>query len=146
MASIFKTAIFILHNPSKHKIHALETSGQQYRETIQGVLDYFQQNNAEITAIFSGLFPNKPLNTKWLENYISKNYTRVNGMCRKLFDGAFTKAVSMIQSYIALKDIDDKTNYPKMVSNKEIDYFSALDNFTQSVIESDEEFTIKQIN
>jgi len=141
MSSIFKTAIFILHNPSVGKIYALEAAGQQYIKTIQGILDYFRQNSLEIIEIFNDLFPNKSLNAKWLENHISKNYTGTKCLCRKLFDGALAKAVLMIQSYLALKGIDDKTNYPKMVSSKEMDYFTALDNFTQSVIESDKQFT-----
>jgi len=132
---MFKTAVFILHNPSRWKIEALEAAGQRYRATMQELLDLFAVEHGRILEQVG----DKKLTARRLADSLSKSYGGDHKSPRPIFDGALEKAASMIQSYLALKEVDDRTNYPR-VSDTEQDYFNALDNFIQTAIEDDRTF------
>lgn len=141
---VMKTAVFKIHNPSKHKQAVIDYAMKQYTLAYDYLLKFSKDNLEDIKEKCKY---NNQLSVNNIATYIGKstpviNHFQIHG---SLKESLFLDVAGTICSYIQLKEQDENTSFPRArrVNDLEEYYTYTLERLRISTVDLAEENEIR---
>ena len=135
--SVFLTAKFKVHNPSKRKQAALDTALEQYTYAYQDLLDWCREN-------LDTLEEKGQSNGRYRETLVRGQLPKRGGLPAyqlhsTVYASLLVDVAGAITSYLSLKRENPETGFPTCRDPKPEGYPNALDEFASSIGDLTEE-------
>ena len=136
-ASVFLTAKFKVHNPSKRKQAALDTALEQYTYAYQYLLDWCREN-------LDTLEEKGQSNGRYRETLVRGQLPKRAGVAAfqlhsSVYACLLVDVAGVITGYLSLKRDNPETGFPTCRDSNPDGYPNALDEFASSIGDSPEE-------